>query len=137
MVWDCIAAGIYAKAQEVRKLCLNSLRRSSVPEGLCDRALNPDVRPCMGKLYVAIFMEEKSACGCLQELQAILVKGCASLPSSRAKPSVAISRADSYRFMRAISVRINGWEYFSHERLKTMVDRGEKITLRSMACWFR
>ena len=124
---------IYAKAQEVYGNLFGTSAPELVPEGFTvtgPLTLDETAALYGEKLYVrgALFMEEK-ACGCLQELQAILVKGCASLPSSCAKAFRAIGRADSYRIYEGNLVRINGWEYFSHERLKTMVDRGEKITL--------
>lgn len=82
------------------------------------------------KLYVRgpLFLEEKDG-GCLEELQAVLVKGCASLPASCVKAFRAVGKADSYRVYEGTLTRVNGWEYFSHDRLEEMTKRGEKMTL--------
>lgn len=82
------------------------------------------------RLYVrgAFLLEEKAA-GCLSQFESILVKGCASLPSSCVQAFQAVGKADSYRLYEGRLYTVNGWETISHERLSTMVERGEKITL--------
>ncbi len=83
------------------------------------------------KIYVRgpFIMEEKDA-GCLSGFQSILVKGTASLPVSCAKAFKAVGTADSYQLFEGRLCSINGWQIFSHSRLKTMVERGERITLQ-------
>ena len=83
------------------------------------------------KIYVRgpFMMEEKDA-DCLTGLQSILVKGTASLPVSCAKAFKAVGTADSYQLFEGRLCSINGWQIFSHSRLKTMVERGERMTLQ-------
>ena len=82
------------------------------------------------KLYVrgALLIDEKEA-SCLKDFEAILVKGCATLPVSCAKAFRAVGQAESYRLYEGRLYTINGWETFTHERLNAMVEKGEKITL--------
>lgn len=82
------------------------------------------------KLYVRgpLLLEKKDA-RYLDEFESILVKGCASMPTACAKAFKAVGAADSYQLYEGRLYQINGWELFSHGRLKTMVDSGDKITL--------
>lgn len=82
------------------------------------------------KLYIRgpLLLEERSR-EYLGEFESILVKGRASMPVSCAKAFKAVGQADSYRLYEGRLYSVNGWETFSHERLKTMVDNGEKMTL--------
>ncbi len=82
------------------------------------------------KLYVrgSLLIEKKDA-RYLDEFESILVKGCASMPSACAKAFKAVGEADSYQIYEGRLYQINGWELFSHDRLKTMASSGDKITL--------
>ena len=82
------------------------------------------------RLYVrgALLIDEKAA-ACLGDFESILVKGCATLPSSCAKAFHSVGKAESYRLYEGRLYNINGGEIFTHERLNTMVENGEKITL--------
>ncbi|MDR2932933.1 MAG: hypothetical protein LBV27_07480 [Oscillospiraceae bacterium] len=82
------------------------------------------------KLYVrgALMLEEKDV-DCLGDFESIVVKGCASLPVSCAKAFKAVGRADSYRLFEGRLYNINGFELISHERLNSLVERGEKLTM--------
>ena len=87
------------------------------------------------KLYVrgALLLEEKDA-PCLEQFQSIIVKGRASLPVTCVKAFKTIGNADSYRIYEGVLYSINGFEMISHERLKAMVEQGNKMTLSVNGC---
>lgn len=122
--------------KELEESCdgvFSPLELEEVPEGFAvtgPLTLNEAAVLYGDKLYVRgpLLLEEKDR-GCLGELQAIRVRGCASLPASCVRAFKAIGKADSYRLFEGRLVQINGWEYFSHEMLGGMVERGERITL--------
>jgi hypothetical protein len=72
--------------------------------------------------------EEKDS-GLLEELEAIIVKGRANLPASCAKAFRKIGKADEYYVFEGSLHAVNGREQFTHDQLKTMVERGERLTI--------
>lgn len=82
------------------------------------------------KLYVrGPFLIDQKNAEYLKEFESILVKGCASLPVSCAKAFKEVGQADHYQLYEGRLYHVNGWEMFSHDRLKTMTEKSDKITL--------
>jgi len=87
------------------------------------------------KVYVDgdFTMEEKDI-PALQEVESIIVRGKASLPSSAVKIFREKGKADSYFVFEGRLIEINGFEQLSHGQLATAAEKGEKITLLINGC---
>jgi hypothetical protein len=112
-----------------------------------DRILVPDGHEIAGKInsgelplygrkiYVDgdFSMEEKDI-PALQDVESIIVRGKARLPSSAAKIFREKGRAESYFVFEGRLVEVNGFEQLSHGQLAAAVEKGEKITLLVNGC---
>ena len=78
-------------------------------------------------------MEEKDI-PLLEELEGIIVKGRASLPSSAAKIFRSKGKAGDYYIFEGRLVEINGFEQLSHSSLEAMIKKGEKLTITVNGC---
>ena len=112
-----------------------------------DRNLVPDGYEITGKITGAelplygnciyvdgkFSMEEKDI-PALEEIEAIIVKGRASLPAAALKIFKSKGKADDYFVFEGRLVEVNGFEQFSHSTLEASVKKGEKITLLVNGC---
>lgn len=105
-----------------------------VPDGfeiIKNSNLSPEIVALYGtKLYIQgnVTLEERDA-SCLDELEEVIIKGCASLPSSLVAPFRRIGKADSYFIYEGCLRKINGSEQITHEELHQAVASGIKYTL--------
>ena len=112
-----------------------------------DRILVPDGHEIAGKInsgelplygrkiYVDgdFTMEEKDI-PALSEVESIIVRGKARLPSSAVKIFREKGRAESYFVFEGRLVEVNGFEQLSHGQLAAAAEKGEKITLLVNGC---
>ena len=116
---------------------LNCSDRILVPDGYeITGKINGGELPLYGKLiYVdgQFSMEEKDI-PALEEIESIIVKGKASLPSTAVKTFRSKGKAEEYFIFEGRLVEINGFEQFSHNSLDASVKKGEKITLQVNGC---
>jgi len=108
-----------------------------------DRTLVPDGHEVTGKINAAelplygkriyvdgnFTMEEKDI-PALKELESIIVRGKASLPSQAVKIFREKGKAEKYFVFEGRLVEINGSQQFSHSQLAALVEKGEKLTLQ-------
>ena len=66
----------------------------------------------------------------LEALEAIIVKGKAYMPSNAVKIFKEKGKADDYFIYEGRYVEINGFEQFSHNRLGSSINRGEKLSIQ-------
>ena len=115
----------------------NCAKKTLVPDGHeITGNLNASELSLYGKkIYIQgkFTMEEKDM-PALNEIESIIVKGKANLPSSALKVFKEKGRADSYFVFEGRLVEINGFEQFSHNQLAASSIAGEKITLRVNGC---
>jgi hypothetical protein len=108
-----------------------------------DRTLVPDGHEVTGKINAAElplygkkiyvdgnFMMEEKDIPALEEIESIIVRGKASLPSSAVKIFKEKGKAEKYFVFEGRFVEINGSQQFSHSQLAALVEKGEKITLQ-------
>ena len=107
--------------------------RTLVPDGHeIVKNINAAELPLYGKkVYVDgnFTMEEKDI-PTLQEMESIIVRGKASLPSQAVKIFREKGKADSYFIFEGKLVEINGSQQFSHSQLAALVEKGEKMTIQ-------
>jgi hypothetical protein len=107
--------------------------RTLVPDGheIAEK-INAGELPLYGKkVYVDgnFSMEEKDM-PALEEVESIIVRGKASLPSSAVKLFREKGKAEKYFVFEGRLVEINGSQQFSHSQLAALVVKGEKLTLQ-------
>ena len=108
--------------------------KTLVPDGfeiIKISSLSPEIVALYGtKLYIQgdVTLEESNA-SCLDELEEVIIKGCASLPASLAAPFRRIGKADSYFIYEGYLRKINGSEQITHEELQQAVASSIKFTL--------
>ena len=116
---------------------IKSTNRILVPDGYeITGKINGSELPLYGKkIYVdgKFTMEEKDL-PALEKIEAIIVKGKASLPSSAAEVFRSKGKADSYFIFEGRYIEINGFEQFSHGGLDAINKKGEKITIQVNGC---
>jgi len=98
--------------------------------------INGSELPLYGKkLYVdgKFTMEEKDI-PALEKLEAIIVKGKASLPSSAVEIFRSKGKADSYFIFEGRYIEINGFEQLSHGSFDAINKKGEKLTITVNGC---
>ncbi|GHU15172.1 hypothetical protein FACS1894163_00970 [Spirochaetia bacterium] len=114
-----------------------SPQRSLVPDGyeLTGSIKSAELVLHGPKLYVQgnLDFEEKDL-GVLEEMESIIVKGRANLPSSCAKAFRKIGQADDYYVFEGRLHTVNGFEQFSHDQLRTMAERGDRLTITVNGC---
>jgi hypothetical protein len=111
---------------------INSPERILVPDGyeITGRIRDGELALYGKKLYVdGKFSMTENDITALQELEAIIVKGKASLPSSAVKIFKDKGKAEEYFVFDGRLVEINGMQQFSHSQLETSVKKGEKLNL--------
>ena len=98
--------------------------------------INASELPLYGKkIYVDgdFTMEEKDI-PALSEVESIIVRSKASLPSSAVKIFREKGRAESYFVFEGRLVEVNGFQQLSHGQLAPLVEKSEKITLLVNGC---
>ncbi|GHU96852.1 hypothetical protein FACS189483_01020 [Spirochaetia bacterium] len=128
---------IYAGPNETYGDLFVSPRRTLVPDGyeFSGSIRSAELVLYGPRVYVQgdLDFEEKDA-GILAEMESIIVKGRANLPASCARAFRKIGKADEYYVFEGHLRTINGYEQFTHDQLKTMVDRGEQLTITVNGC---
>jgi len=108
---------------------VNSSERTLVPDGyeITGKIYGGELSLYGSRIYVDgnFSMEEKDI-PALEEIEAIIVKGKASLPYSAVKTFKSKGKADSYFTFEGRLIEINGFEQFSHNSLDASVKKGEK-----------
>jgi len=116
---------------------INCPEKTLVPDGYeITRKIREGELGLYGKLiYVDgdFHMNEKDI-PALQEIESVIVKGKASLPTSAVKIFKSKGKASDYIIFEGRLVEINGFEQFSHSQLEASVVKGEKLSLFVNGC---
>jgi hypothetical protein len=114
-----------------------SPRKSLVPDGyeVTGSIKSAELVLYGKKLYVEgnLDFAEKDL-GVLEEMESIIVKGRANLPSSCAKAFRKIGKADDYYVFEGRLYTVNGFEQFTHDQLRIMAEREDRLTITVNGC---
>jgi len=116
---------------------IESSGRVVVPEGY---EVTPGIQLTAGeaalfgpRIYVRGNMKlSKKDENCLDELEGIIVKGTATIPSSCAKAFRAIGKADKYELIAddvGEVMVVNGFQSIGHDYLQALIEKGETIRI--------
>ncbi|MCL2006905.1 MAG: hypothetical protein FWG77_02350 [Treponema sp.] len=116
---------------------INCSEQNLVPDGyeITGKISSDELLLYGKKLYVdgKFHMDEKDL-SALEDLEGIIVKGKAYLPSSAVKTFRSKGKADEYIIFDGRLVEVNGVEQYSHDALDALVKKGEKISLSVNGC---
>ena len=116
---------------------INCPQRTLVPDGYeIIRKIHDGELALYGeKLYVdGNFAMNEDDIPALEELEAIIVKGKASLPARAVKIFRSKGKAEDYFIFEGRLIVINGFEQFSHSRLEASAMKGEKLSFQVNGC---
>jgi len=116
---------------------INCPEKTLVPDGYeITRRIREGELALYGKLiYVdGDFHMNENDIPALQEIESVIVKGKASLPTSSVKIFKSKGKASDYFIFEGRLVEINGFEQFSHSQLEASVRKGEKFSLFVNGC---
>jgi hypothetical protein len=137
LVFSSAKLFIYEGLDEIYGTLFNCPDRTLVPDGHeVTEKIDAAELPLYGKkVYVDgnFTMEEKDI-PALREIESIIVRGKASLPSSAAKIFREKGKAEKYFVFEGRFVEINGSQQFSHSQLAVLAEKGEKLTLQVNGC---
>ena len=111
---------------------INCPERSLVPDGyeITGRIRDGELGLYGSKLYVdGKFSMTEDDIPALEEIEAIIVKGKASLPSKAVKTFKGKGKAEQYYVFDGRLVEINGFQQFTHSQLEASAKKGEKLSL--------
>ena len=134
--FDCARFFSYEGLNEEFGDLINTPDRILVPDGYeITGKISAAELPLYGsKVYVnGNFTMEENDLRALEEIEAIIVKGKASLPSSAVKIFRAKGRADEYFVFEGRLVEVNGFGELSHSVLGASA-KGSKITILVNGC---